>query len=125
MRVKKQLQTIEPASYQEEILVKLGEKGPGTVRRNPGRRSEASENYLLALRILEEMRGQNGFIFNLGHGVTPDAKIKNIELEIDNFNNRLSDPDFYLNEPEAFFELTNKLEIAKKDLEYFENSDLL
>jgi len=25
------------------------------------------------------MRGQNGFIFNLGHGVTPDAKIKNIE----------------------------------------------
>lgn len=54
MREKKQLQTIEPASYQEEILVKLGEKGPGTVRRNPGRRSEASENYLLALRILEE-----------------------------------------------------------------------
>ena len=32
-----------------------------------------------ALRILEEMRGQNGFIFNLGHGVTPDAKIENIE----------------------------------------------
>ncbi len=30
-------------------------------------------------RILEEMRGQNGFIFNLGHGVTPDAKIDNIE----------------------------------------------
>ncbi|MDG2214626.1 MAG: uroporphyrinogen decarboxylase [Verrucomicrobiota bacterium] len=30
-------------------------------------------------RILEEMRGQNGFIFNLGHGVTPDAKIENIE----------------------------------------------
>ena len=48
------------------------------------------------------------------------GKIKNIELEIDNFNNRLSDPDFYLNEPEAFFELTKKLEIAKKDLEYFE-----
>lgn len=32
-----------------------------------------------ATRILEEMRGQNGFIFNLGHGVTPDAKIENIE----------------------------------------------
>jgi uroporphyrinogen decarboxylase len=30
-------------------------------------------------RILEEMRGQDGFIFNLGHGVTPDAKIENIE----------------------------------------------
>jgi len=31
------------------------------------------------LRILEEMRGQNGFIFNLGHGVPPEAKIENIE----------------------------------------------
>ena len=30
-------------------------------------------------RILEEMRGNNGFIFNLGHGVPPDAKLENIE----------------------------------------------
>ena len=30
-------------------------------------------------RILEEMRGKNGFIFNLGHGVPPDAKLENIE----------------------------------------------
>ncbi|MCK5676830.1 MAG: uroporphyrinogen decarboxylase, partial [Verrucomicrobia bacterium] len=26
-------------------------------------------------KILEEMRGRNGFIFNLGHGVPPDADI--------------------------------------------------
>lgn len=32
-----------------------------------------------AQRILEEMRGRNGFIFNLGHGVPPDATIESIE----------------------------------------------
>lgn len=30
-------------------------------------------------RILEEMRGEKGFIFNLGHGVPPTAKLENIE----------------------------------------------
>jgi uroporphyrinogen decarboxylase len=30
-------------------------------------------------RILEEMRGRPGHIFNLGHGVPPDAKLENIE----------------------------------------------
>ena len=30
-------------------------------------------------RVLEGMRGRPGHIFNLGHGVTPDAKIENIE----------------------------------------------
>jgi uroporphyrinogen decarboxylase len=29
--------------------------------------------------LLEEMRGAAGFIFNLGHGVPPDAKLENIE----------------------------------------------
>ena len=30
-------------------------------------------------RILEEMRGRNGFIFNLGHGVPPDAHLDAIQ----------------------------------------------
>jgi uroporphyrinogen decarboxylase len=30
------------------------------------------------VRILEEMRGRPGHIFNLGHGVPPDAKLENI-----------------------------------------------
>ncbi len=30
-------------------------------------------------KILEEMRGRNGFIFNLGHGVPPDADIETIQ----------------------------------------------
>ncbi|HSY74862.1 MAG TPA: uroporphyrinogen decarboxylase [Dongiaceae bacterium] len=29
-------------------------------------------------RLLEEMRGRNGYIFNLGHGVPPTAKLENI-----------------------------------------------
>jgi uroporphyrinogen decarboxylase len=29
-------------------------------------------------RILEEMRGRPGHIFNLGHGVPPNAKLENI-----------------------------------------------
>jgi uroporphyrinogen decarboxylase len=32
-----------------------------------------------ARRILDEMRGRDGFIFNLGHGVPPDADIAVIE----------------------------------------------
>ncbi len=32
-----------------------------------------------ARRILREMRGQAGHIFNLGHGVPPNAKLENIE----------------------------------------------
>jgi uroporphyrinogen decarboxylase len=30
-------------------------------------------------RVLQEMRGSPGHIFNLGHGVTPEAKLENIE----------------------------------------------
>jgi uroporphyrinogen decarboxylase len=29
--------------------------------------------------LLDEMRGRNGYIFNLGHGVPPNAKLENIE----------------------------------------------
>jgi uroporphyrinogen decarboxylase len=32
-----------------------------------------------ASRILDEMRGRRGHIFNLGHGVPPNAKLENIE----------------------------------------------
>ncbi len=30
-------------------------------------------------RILNDMKGLNGHIFNLGHGVTPESQIANIE----------------------------------------------
>jgi uroporphyrinogen decarboxylase len=31
------------------------------------------------VRLLELMRGRDGYIFNLGHGVPPDAKMENLE----------------------------------------------
>ena len=34
-------------------------------------------------RILREMRGRTGHIFNLGHGVPPDAKLENIQALVD------------------------------------------
>ena len=32
------------------------------------------------MKILHEMEHHNGFIFNLGHGITPKAKIENMEM---------------------------------------------
>jgi uroporphyrinogen decarboxylase len=40
-----------------------------------------------ATRILEQMRDNNGFIFNLGHGVPPDAKLENIEALVQTVKN--------------------------------------
>jgi uroporphyrinogen decarboxylase len=34
-------------------------------------------------RILNEMRGRTGHIFNLGHGVPPNAKLENIQALVD------------------------------------------
>lgn len=34
-------------------------------------------------RILEDMRGKRGHIFNLGHGVPPDAKLENISALVE------------------------------------------
>jgi len=38
-------------------------------------------------RILEEMRGAHGHIFNLGHGVPPDAKLENIAALVEAVKN--------------------------------------
>jgi uroporphyrinogen decarboxylase len=38
-------------------------------------------------RILEEMRGRDGFIFNLGHGVPPEADIEAIQAVADTVQN--------------------------------------
>jgi len=38
-------------------------------------------------KILEEMRGRNGFIFNLGHGVPPDANIESIQAVTETVQN--------------------------------------
>jgi uroporphyrinogen decarboxylase len=47
---------------------------------NPALLAEATPEKVAAEtnRLLEEMRGRNGHIFNLGHGVPPTAKLENI-----------------------------------------------
>ena len=34
-------------------------------------------------KILDEMRGRDGFIFNLGHGLPPNARLENVQAIID------------------------------------------
>ena len=38
-------------------------------------------------RLLELMRDRNGYIFNLGHGVPPDAKMENLEALAETIQN--------------------------------------
>ena len=47
---------------------------------NPALLAEATPEKVAAEtnRLLAEMRGRNGYIFNLGHGVPPTAKLENI-----------------------------------------------
>jgi uroporphyrinogen decarboxylase len=47
---------------------------------NPALLAEATPEKVAAEtnHLLEEMRGRNGYIFNLGHGVPPTAKLENI-----------------------------------------------
>ena len=47
-------------------------------------------------------------------------KIQKKEEEIEFFTKKLSDPDFYKNDTDAFMAMTEKLEVAKGDLEYYE-----
>ena len=42
---------------------------------------------LAATDILESMRGKNGFVFNLGHGIHPTAKIENMEALVETVTN--------------------------------------
>jgi uroporphyrinogen decarboxylase len=47
---------------------------------NPALLAEATPEKIVSEtnRLLAEMRGRDGYIFNLGHGVTPTAKLENI-----------------------------------------------
>ncbi|MEM8550313.1 MAG: uroporphyrinogen decarboxylase family protein, partial [Verrucomicrobiota bacterium] len=38
-------------------------------------------------KLLESMRGQRGYIFNLGHGITPQARVENVAALVDTIRN--------------------------------------
>jgi uroporphyrinogen decarboxylase len=56
---------------------------------NPALLAEATPEKVVAEtnRLLVEMRGRNGYIFNLGHGVPPTAKLENIAALVETVRN--------------------------------------
>ena len=56
---------------------------------NPALLAEATPQKVAAEtnRLLVEMRGRNGYIFNLGHGVPPTAKLENIAALVETVRN--------------------------------------
>ncbi|HEX3857583.1 MAG TPA: uroporphyrinogen decarboxylase [Verrucomicrobiae bacterium] len=56
---------------------------------NPALLAEATPEKVAAEtnRLLAEMRGRNGYIFNLGHGVPPTAKLENIAALVETVKN--------------------------------------
>jgi uroporphyrinogen decarboxylase len=56
---------------------------------NPALLAEATPEKIAAEtnRLLEEMRGRDGYIFNLGHGVPPAAKLENIAALVETVKN--------------------------------------
>jgi len=55
----------------------------------PALLSDATPGTVIAetSRLLEVMRGRNGYIFNLGHGVPPEAKLENIAALVETVRN--------------------------------------
>ncbi len=71
--------TVDLAALRRKLPEKVGVQGnldPVLLQAAPA--AAAAETR----RILESMRGLNGHIFNLGHGVTPESRIENIEAVV-------------------------------------------
>lgn len=68
------------AAVREQLPDSVGVQGnldPALLCASPAAAAEA------ATRILESMRGKSGHIFNLGHGVTPDARLESIAAVVE------------------------------------------
>ena len=70
---------------------------------------------------LNENRKNNKLSFNVEfeYKNLPE-KISNKEIEINEIEKKLSDPNFYTNYPDEFVKISKELEIAKNDLDDFE-----
>ena len=70
---------------------------------------------------LNENRKNNKLSFNVEfeYKNLPE-KISNKEIEINEIEKKLSDPNFYANDPDEFIKISKKLEIAKKELDNYE-----
>ena len=77
---------IELAEANRQLPARRGHPGQSGSR-PAGRRGTAQRWRRKPRRLLELMRGRNGYIFNLGHGVPPDAKMENLEALADTVQN--------------------------------------
>ena len=89
---------------------------------NTKNKDERYKNNILKQKIkFEEPEIKNKLTFKLDFELKNlPSKIKKIEEQINLFNKKLSDPNFYKKDTDSFIEITEKLELAKEDLEYYE-----
>ena len=89
---------------------------------NTKNKDERYKNNILKQKIkFEEPEIKNKLTFKLDFELKNlPSKIKKIEEQINLFNKKLSDPNFYKKDTDSFIEMTEKLELAKEDLEYYE-----
>ena len=85
-------------------------------------RGEKSSNLALKEKTGSfEVKGRKKLTYKLEFELKNlPIKIQKKEEEIEFFTKKLSDPDFYKNDSDAFMAMTEKLEVAKGDLEYYE-----
>ena len=103
--------------YSDYIISKLSNNN-----QNNKSKEEKYKNNILKQKIeFEEPKIKNKLTFKLEYELENlPSKIKSIEEQINLFNKKLSDPNFYKKDTDSFIEMTEKLELAKEDLEYYE-----
>ena len=103
--------------YSDYVISKLSNNNQNTKNKD-----EKYKNNILKQKIkFEESEIKNKLTFKLDFELKNlPSKIKKIEEQINLFNKKLSDPNFYKKDTDSFIEMTEKLELAKEDLEYYE-----
>ena len=103
--------------YSDYLAFKKSNKGQSNIINNENNLNKKSKQKSENVEVKNNRKLTYRLEFELKN---LPAKIMNKENEINKYNHRLADPDFYINEPDLFNEVAKKLELAKKDLEYFE-----
>ena len=103
--------------YSDYIISKLSKNNQNTKNKE-----EKYKNNILKQKIeFEEPHIKNKLTFKLEFELKNlPSKIKSLEERINLFNKKLSDPNFYKKDTDSFIEMTEKLKLAKEDLEYHE-----
>ena len=103
--------------YSDYVISKLSNNNQNTKNKD-----EKYKNNILKQKIkFEESEIKNKLTFKLDFELKNlPLKIKKTEEQINLFNKKLSDPNFYKKDTDSFIEMTENLELAKENLEYYE-----